>query len=128
MALSFIRYHRKERPQECGHRRLERLRNGIVALCTLMMCAAGCGWAPVATRKIAIAAAADLKFAMDEVSLEFQRAHPGVELQTSFGSSGNFYAQIHNGAPFEVFLSADVEYPRKLLREGIGSADSLFVY
>ena len=98
----------------------------LVALCVLVVCV-GCGQ-PVATRKINIAAAADLKFAMDEVSLEFQRTHPGVELQTSFGSSGNFYAQLHNGAPFDVFLSADVEYPRKLLREGIGLADSLFIY
>jgi molybdate transport system substrate-binding protein len=116
----------KECPRERGHRRLERLRHGLAVVCALMLCAA-CG-KPVQPRKVAVAAAADLKFAMEEVSLDFERAHPGVELQASFGSSGNFYAQIHNGAPFDVFLSADVAYPRKLLGEGIGKADSLFVY
>jgi molybdate transport system substrate-binding protein len=98
------------------------------AVCVLLLLCAACGRAPAPRRTVAIAAAADLKFAMDEVSLEFHRAHPDVELRTSFGSSGNFYAQLHNGAPFDAFLSADVEYPRRLLREGIGSADSLFVY
>jgi molybdate transport system substrate-binding protein len=91
------------------------------------MCA-GCARQPVPPRSIAIAAAADLKFAMQEIAPAFHRAHPDVELQASFGSSGNFYAQIRNGAPFDAFLSADVEYPRELLRDGIGKADSLFVY
>jgi molybdate transport system substrate-binding protein len=92
-----------------------------------MICT-GCGRPAGETRKVAVAAAADLKFAMEEISLEFHRAHPDVELRTSYGSSGNFYSQIHNGAPFDAFLSADVEYPRRLLRERIGAADSLFVY
>jgi molybdate transport system substrate-binding protein len=78
--------------------------------------------------KVAIAAAADLNFALEEISREFRAAHPDVDLQTAYGSSGNFYAQIRNQAPFDVFLSADVEYPRKLAQEGIGVRDSLFVY
>jgi molybdate transport system substrate-binding protein len=49
-------------------------------------------------------------------------------VQTAYGSSGNFYAQIRNQAPFDIFLSADAEYPRKLIAEGIGARDSLFVY
>jgi molybdate transport system substrate-binding protein len=78
--------------------------------------------------KLAIAAAADLNFALDEISLKFRATHPDVDLQVAYGSSGNFYAQIRNQAPFDVFLSADVEYPRKLIAEGIGARDSLFVY
>ena len=78
--------------------------------------------------KLAIAAAADLRFALDEISLKFRAAHPDVDLQVAYGSSGNFYAQIRNQAPFDVFLSADAEYPRKLIAEGIGARDSLFVY
>ncbi len=65
---------------------------------------------------------------MDEISAGFRRAHPGVELRPSYGSSGNFYSQIRNGAPFDAFLSADIEYPHRLLQAGIGVPDSLFVY
>jgi molybdate transport system substrate-binding protein len=78
--------------------------------------------------KVAIAAAADLNFALEKVSREFRAAHPDVDLAIAYGSSGNFYAQIRNQAPFDVFLSADVEYPRKLVEEGIGARNSLFVY
>jgi molybdate transport system substrate-binding protein len=77
---------------------------------------------------VTIAAAADLHFALDEISLRFRATHPDVDLQMAYGSSGNFYAQIRNGAPFDIFLSADAEYPRKLVQEGIGARDSLFVY
>ncbi len=80
------------------------------------------------TTKLTIAAAADLSFALEEVSREFRKAHPAIELQIVYGSSGNFYSQIQNRAPFDMFLSADVEYPRRLVREGLGTADSLFVY
>ena len=79
-------------------------------------------------RKLTIAAAADLNFALEEVSREFRAAHPGVDLAIAYGSSGNFYAQIRNQAPFDLFLSADVEYPRKLVQDGIGARNSLFVY
>jgi molybdate transport system substrate-binding protein len=99
-------------------------------LCAAALCT-GCARSPAAsgaTRTLSIAAAADLKFAMDEVSVAFHRAHKDVALETSFGSSGNFYAQIRNGAPFDVYLSADVAYPRRLLAEGVGKPDSLFVY
>jgi molybdate transport system substrate-binding protein len=65
---------------------------------------------------------------MDPISTAFARAHPGAEIRPTFGSSGNFYAQIRNGAPFDVFLSADKDYPRKLAAERIGVADSVFPY
>src|SRR5436190_9733469 len=74
---------------------------------TLMMLLVGCGGRQPA--KLTIAAAADLKFALDEIATRY----PGA-LEISFGSSGNFFTQIHNGAPFDIFLSADVEYARKL--------------
>ena len=79
-------------------------------------------------RRISIAAAADLNFAMDELSREFRKSHPDVDIQPAYGSSGNFYSQIRSGAPFDMFLSADVEYPRKLVAEGLAARDSVFVY
>jgi len=77
---------------------------------------------------LTIAAAADLNFALDEISRKFRAEHSDVDLRMAYGSSGNFYAQIRNQAPFDIFLSADVEYPRKLVHDGVGVRDSLFVY
>jgi molybdate transport system substrate-binding protein len=79
-------------------------------------------------RTLTIAAAADLNFALEQISRGFRAAHPEVTVQVSYGSSGNYYTQLRNHAPFDLFLSADVDYPRKLAGEGIGVADSLFVY
>jgi molybdate transport system substrate-binding protein len=77
---------------------------------------------------LTIAAAADLNFALERISSGFRAAHPEVTIEVSYGSSGNFYTQVRNHAPFDLFLSADVDYPRKLAGEGMGAADSLFVY
>ena len=100
------------------------MRYGCLLLCLLL---AGCA-RRTEPHKLTIAAAADLNFALGEISLKFRATHPDVDLQMAYGSSGNFYTQIRNQAPFDVFLSADVEYPRKLVQDGIGARDSLFVY
>ncbi|HEX7579339.1 MAG TPA: substrate-binding domain-containing protein, partial [Thermoanaerobaculia bacterium] len=52
------------------------------------------------TGEVSVAAAADLKFAMDELGRAFERASAEVKLRMTFGSSGNFFSQISNGAPF----------------------------
>lgn len=75
-----------------------------------------------------MAAAADLQFALDEIARAFRAAQPRIDLRIAYGSSGNFFAQIRNQGPFDVFLSADMEYPRRLLQDGIGAPGSLFVY
>jgi molybdate transport system substrate-binding protein len=75
-----------------------------------------------------IAAAADLRPAMDEITSQFQMAHPEVSVKTSYGSSGQFTSQIENGAPFDVFCSADAGYPKKLVEEGLALQGSEFVY
>jgi molybdate transport system substrate-binding protein len=77
---------------------------------------------------VRIAAAADLKFALDEIVESFHRQHPDIKVQVTYGSSGNFYAQLSNRAPFDVFLSADVDYPRRLIREGLAPANDEFLY
>jgi molybdate transport system substrate-binding protein len=92
-----------------------------------LLCLAACAPHPP-SQKITVAAAADLNFALPEIAGRFHTASPAVELQFAYGSSGNFFAQIGNGAPFDVFLSADVEYPRKLASAGIGAGNSIFTY
>src|SRR5438105_1613645 len=62
-------------------------------------------------REIRVAVAADLKFAMEELAKEFE-SQTGTRVEVTSGSSGNFFAQIQSGAPFDLFFSADVEYPR----------------
>ncbi len=90
--------------------------------------------APASTRAaepaqpLRVAAAADLKFALDEVVLKYRLVRPGVEIALVFGSSGRFYAQLTNGAPFDLYLSADGAYPRRLVQEGIAVPGSEFSY
>ena len=74
-----------------------------------------------------VAVAANFSGAMNALvsAFEDQSAH---SIQTVFGSSGRFYAQIKNGAPFHVFLSADQEIPQALIDEQLASADSHITY
>lgn len=81
-----------------------------------------------AGREVSIAAAADLKFALDDISREFGKEHKGIRVNVSYGSSGNFYSQLQNQAPFDLFLSADMEYPRKLSGQGLVLAGTEFAY
>jgi len=69
---------------------------------------------PAQTTGVLIAAAADLKFAMDSVVAVFSRQNPNITVKVVYGSSGNFFQQIDNSAPFDLFFSADIDYPRQL--------------
>ena len=68
---------------------------------------------------VRVAAASDLQAALPGLIARFQK-ETGLRVQSTFGSSGNFFTQIQNGAPFDVFLSADIEYPRRLQVAGLG--------
>ena len=85
-------------------------------------------WLRPSGRELRVAAAADLKFALDELGEEFREDHPHVTLKVSYGASGNLTAQIQNGAPFDLFLSADRSFPRRLIEEGLAEGDSEFLY
>ena len=76
---------------------------------------------------LTIAAAADLRFALDDLVKDFEEQYPATKINVTYGSSGNFFAQFQNGAPFDLFFSADIEYPRKLAERGLG-ADDVFLY
>ena len=65
-----------------------------------------------------VAAAADLKFAVTEISEAF-KAETGKEVKLSFGSTGNFATQIREGAPFQVFMAADEKYVLDLAKDGL---------
>ena len=68
--------------------------------------------------KILVAAASDLKFALDSVIAVFKNKNQGT-VEVTYGSSGKIFEQISNGAPFDIFFSADIEYPRKLKDKGL---------
>ncbi|HSE11294.1 MAG TPA: molybdate ABC transporter substrate-binding protein [Rudaea sp.] len=74
--------------------------------------------AAFAADKLTIAAAADLKFCLDEIVAGFRQAHAGDDVDVVYGSSGNFKTQIEQGAPFDLYFSADIAYPRELARAG----------
>jgi len=88
------------------------MRITMIFLLFLAFVASGAGASP-----IHVAAAADLNFALPELAERYQK-DTGTMVIVSFGSSGNFYSQIQNGAPFDLFFSADEEYPRKLADSG----------
>lgn len=70
-----------------------------------------------------VAVAANLKAAFTELAADFQRAHPGDTVEANYGSSGKFAAQIANGAPFEMFFSADTDFPRRLAGQGLTAGE-----
>jgi molybdate transport system substrate-binding protein len=84
---------------------------------------------PVAQAEtLLIAAASDLVHCIDELGAAFGQEAPGTDVKVSTGASGNFFVQIVRGAPFDVFMSADMDYPRKLAQEGAADAASLAPY
>lgn len=74
-----------------------------------------------------VAAASDLQFALPELAKQFEK-ESGVKLEVSYGSSGNFAAQIQNGAPFDIFFSADISYPEALVKAGFVDSSAVRTY
>lgn len=92
--------------------------------CLLLAATAFCA-APPAT--LAIAAASDLHLAMQELAARYEQ-RSGNQVSVGYGSSGNFYSQIRNGAPFDLFFSADIAYPRELESTGLAEPGTLYEY
>ena len=76
--------------------------------------------------KILVAAASDLKFALDSIAAVFRKKHSGT-VEITYGSSGKLFEQISNGAPFDIFFSADIEYPNKLKEKRLTASDT-YIY
>src|SRR5580700_8590780 len=82
---------------------------------------------PARAQEIRVAAAADLEFAMKDVAAQFEK-QTGTKVDVTYGSSGNFFSQLQNGAPFDLFFSADIDYPRKLEEAGLAEPGTLYEY
>ncbi len=78
-------------------------------------------------QEITVAAAADLQFAMQDVAARFQK-ETRKTVKLIYGSSGNFFQQIQNGAPFDMFFSANLDYPKKLEDAGLTEPGSYYQY
>jgi molybdate transport system substrate-binding protein len=83
---------------------------------------------PGSAAELRVAAASDLKFALDQLATEFHAEQPAIRVQITYGSSGNVYAQLQNQAPFDLYLSADIDYPRKLAAAGHALDTNVFRY
>lgn len=77
--------------------------------------------------ELTIAAASDLQFAFREIVSTFEEK-TGIRVKLSLGSSGNFFSQIQNGAPFDLYFSADIAFPKKLEESGHAVPGSLYRY
>ncbi len=77
------------------------------------------GIVAVHSQAIRIAAASDLRYAMDDIVDRYKELNPEVEIHVNYGSSGKYYQQIVNGAPFDLYFSADMLYAQKLYERGL---------
>ena len=106
------------------------VRIGLLACVVPLLLAAGQGPRPTASAvpTVRVAAAANLKFALDEVAARLARRQSSIRVEATYGSSGSMHAQLRQRAPYDVYLAADVEYPRDLVSRSIGSDGDLFTY
>jgi len=99
-------------------------RGGIVVCCVIAMLVL-CVSAPA--EEITVAAASDLQFALREIAQNYEKK-TGNTVKLTFGSSGALSAQIQNGAPFDLFFSADASYPEALVKNGVADGKTLARY
>src|ERR1700688_2749496 len=118
---------------------MERFLKNIQVFCCTLLTACGLTACVLASNVVAVAqetknapelvvaAAADLSSALKEISDGYKKK-TGVQLKLSFGASGALTQQIENGAPFDLFFSADMDYPRQLVAAGAADGATLYQY
>lgn len=90
----------------------------------ILLCAVA---VPLRSQEITVAAAADLHSSLDEIAAQFQSSHAG-EVKVVYGASGNLFQQLQNGAPFDIFFSANADYPKKLEADGLTLSGTYYEY
>lgn len=100
---------------------------GVIALLAFAWVALVFPLDSTAAEELTIAAASDLNYAIKELVAEYEKT-TGNHVKLSLGSSGNFFSQIQNGAPFDLYFSADIGYPKKLEEAGLTVPGSLYRY
>ena len=100
----------------------------IASLSVAFGCTAGTSPSPAPAGLVRVAAASDLRFALDSLIERWTTEHADITVVATYGSSGNLYAQISEGAPFDAFFSADVSYPRALEEAGFADPGSTRLY
>ena len=78
---------------------------------------------PALAGQFTVAAASDLRFALDDIAVEYRKQYPEHQFNIIYGSSGKMTTQIMNGAPYDVFFSADIAFPRRLQEAGFTATD-----
>lgn len=97
----------------------------------LLVCGLALGFPLAAQNRansLAVAAAGDLRGTLEDVKQAFESRHPGTRVDLTFGASGSLTAQIQQGAPFDVFLSADMGFPEQIRQAGLASPEGPFPY
>lgn len=104
---------------------MTRVLRPLLVAAALLVCLAPAG---AHAGELRIAAAANLKYAVDELIAAFRDERPDVKVKVTYGASGNFFAQLSQRAPFDLFLSADAVYPARLVEAGLALDDAMFRY
>lgn len=108
------------------------LRRNVVLIFLLslgpnLLCVPASSQTAKGAHELTVAAAADLSSALKEVADNYEKK-TGTKVKLSFAASGALTQQIQNGAPFDIFLSADMDYPKQLASEGDADGSTLFEY
>jgi molybdate transport system substrate-binding protein len=95
----------------------------VYLIITLMALAFFGATSPLVAGQVTITAASDLQYAMKDIIAAFEMKNPGDNISAVYGSSGKAVSQIENGAPYDMFFSADISYPEKLRKSGMAISE-----